>query len=173
MALTKILNEFGIADKVSIKMIPDNKTLTGEKVLSITCDNASCNNVTIAELTEVLPNFSKVGHTQCFLHIINLVAKSIIKQFDVQKKKKDEHLDNKEQELHNLAGDVDVENEQAVEAMEQHQISGETVLGDKGIDDIEGWFDKMVLLSTHERKQIEADIWPVKLVLVKVRYQQC
>ncbi|KAF8226256.1 hypothetical protein L208DRAFT_1124546, partial [Tricholoma matsutake] len=56
MVFAKILEEFGIADKI----------------LSITCDNASCNNVMIAELAKILPNFSKDGHTQCFLHIVNL-----------------------------------------------------------------------------------------------------
>jgi hypothetical protein len=78
VVFAKILEEFGITDKVSAEMIPDNRTLIQEKILSITCDNASCNNVMIAELAKVLPNFSEVGHTRCFLHIVNLVAKLVI-----------------------------------------------------------------------------------------------
>jgi hypothetical protein len=172
MVFAKILEEFGITDKVSAEMIPDNRTLTQEKILSITCDNASCNNVMIAELAKILPNFSEVGHTRCFLHIVNLVAKSVIRQFDVQKKRDDEHLDEAEQELRNLAGDVDLENEQAEEVMEQCQLSGEIDAGDKdeSDDDVEGWIDEMMLLSPSERERVEADIRPVKLVLVKVRY---
>jgi hypothetical protein len=74
--------------------------------------------------------------------------------------------------LHNLAGDVDLENEQAEEVMEQCQLSGEIDAGDKdeSDDDVEGWIDEMMLLSPSERERVEADIRPVKLVLVKVRY---
>jgi len=172
MAFAKILEEFGIADKVSVMMIPDNKMLTREQILSITCDNASCNNIMIAELAKILPNFSEVSHTWCFLHIVNLVAKSVIRQFDVQKKRDDEHLDEAEQELRDLAGDVDLENEQAEEVMGQYQINGETDTGDDSNDDsnddVEGWIDEMMLLSPTERERVEEDIRPVKLVLVKV-----
>lgn len=126
----------------------------------------------IAELAKILPNFSEVGHTWCFLHIVNLVAKLVIRQFDIQKKQDNEHLDEAEQELHNLAGDVDLENKQAEEVMQQCQLSGEIDVGDKDKcdDDIKGWIDKMMLLSPSECERVEADIWPVKLVLVKVRY---
>ena len=125
----------------------------------------------IAELAKILPNFSEVGHTRCFLHIVNLVAKSVIRQFDVQKKQDDEHLDEAEQDLRNLAGDVDLENEQAEEIMEQCQASGEINAGDESDDNVEGWIDEMMLLLPSEREWVEADIRPVKLVLVKVRYQ--
>ncbi|KAF8238492.1 hypothetical protein L208DRAFT_1241639 [Tricholoma matsutake] len=67
-------------------MIPDSRILTQEKTLNITCDNASCNNVIIAELAKILPSFSKVRQTQCFLHIVNLIEKLVIRQFDIQKK---------------------------------------------------------------------------------------
>ena len=79
----------------------------------------------IAELAKTLPNFTEVAHTRCFLHIVNLVAKSVLRQFDIRKKRDDEHLDKAEQELRNLAGDVDLENKQAGELLEQRQINGE------------------------------------------------
>jgi hypothetical protein len=85
-AFAKILQEFGIVDKVSIKTHYKSEALHLQQILSITCNNASCNNVMITELAKILPSFSEVGHTQCFLHIVNLVAKSIIRQFDIQKK---------------------------------------------------------------------------------------
>ena len=103
-----------------------------------------------------MPNFSEVSHTRCFLHIVNLVAKSVIRQFDVQKKRDDEHLDEAEQELCDLAGDVDPENEQAEEVMGQYQINGKTDTGDdsddNSDDDVEGWIDEMMLLSPTERE---------------------
>ena len=127
----------------------------------------------ITKLAKIPPKFSKVSHTQCFLHIINLVAKSIIKQFDIPKKREDEHLDKAEQELCNLAGNVELEEWEAVEAMTQHQIGGNMDLEteDQNNNDINGWVDEMVLLSPAEHEKIQ-DIRPVKLVLVKVRYKQ-
>ncbi|KAF8996271.1 hypothetical protein BDQ17DRAFT_1186727, partial [Cyathus striatus] len=52
------------------------------KILSVTCNNASNNDVMIAKLDQMLSSFSKVNHTQCFLHINNLVAQTFIHQFD-------------------------------------------------------------------------------------------
>ena len=37
--------------------------------------------------------------------------------------------------------------------------------------DVEGWINEMLLLYPSEHTQVKEDICPVKLVLVKVRYQ--
>src|SRR5215475_8378826 len=100
----------------------------------------------ITELAKILPKFSEASHTWCFLHIVNLVAKSIIKQFDVPKKRKDEDLDDAEQELCDLAGDLELKEQQTAEAMDKQQINRDTGLGEEMDDDIEGWVDKMLLL---------------------------
>ncbi|KAF8518649.1 hypothetical protein BU17DRAFT_13113, partial [Hysterangium stoloniferum] len=51
--------------------------------LGITCDNTSNNNVMIKELTDMLPNYpGAANHVQCFLHIINLLTKTLLNQFD-------------------------------------------------------------------------------------------
>ena len=58
--------------------------------MSITCDNASTNDAMMASLTNGLVSFpGAVHHVRCLAHIVNLVIKIILKQFDVQKKKKD------------------------------------------------------------------------------------
>ncbi|KAG2060744.1 hypothetical protein BDR06DRAFT_837354, partial [Suillus hirtellus] len=47
------------------------------------CDNASNNTVMIDELSTALPDFGgKASHTWCFLHTINLVAKSLLHEFE-------------------------------------------------------------------------------------------
>ncbi|KAF9218604.1 hypothetical protein BS17DRAFT_661327, partial [Gyrodon lividus] len=52
-------------------------------ILSITCDNAANNNMMINRLGNHIPTFGgATSHTRCFLHIVNLVAKSFIHQFD-------------------------------------------------------------------------------------------
>ncbi|KAG2738580.1 hypothetical protein P692DRAFT_201663520, partial [Suillus brevipes Sb2] len=53
------------------------------KVLCIACDNASNNNKMIDQLAVELPNYGgRAGHTRCFLHTVNLVAKSVLREFD-------------------------------------------------------------------------------------------
>ena len=53
----------------------------------MTCDNAANNDVMVEELMTLADGFSRpTAHTRCLLHIINLVAKSLLCQFDVKKK---------------------------------------------------------------------------------------
>ena len=81
-----------------------------------------------------------------------------------------------EQELQDLAGDVDLEEQQSIEAMAQLQINSETSETENEMetdDDVGGWINVMMLLSPAKHEQVEGDIHPVKLILVKVRYQWC
>ncbi|KAF9543542.1 hypothetical protein CPC08DRAFT_649847, partial [Agrocybe pediades] len=55
------------------------------QILAITCDNASNNDVMIEELDELLPGFSSTNHVRCFLHVNNLVARTLVRQFDIPK----------------------------------------------------------------------------------------
>jgi hypothetical protein len=58
------------------------------KILSITCDNALSNDKMIEELAIQLNNFpGSASQVRCFVHILNLVVKSIMHQFDVPDKK--------------------------------------------------------------------------------------
>jgi hypothetical protein len=91
----------------------------------------------IEELADLLDDFpGEANRTRCFMHILNLVAKSIIKQFDVPKARANEVLDDVAKELAALAVDLDIE----------EQISREDLLGD-GEDDadeednVDGWTD--------------------------------
>ena len=52
----------------------------------MSCDNASNNDSMITELSKLVTKFpGAANQTRCFLHILNLVVKSIIKQFDLPK----------------------------------------------------------------------------------------
>ncbi|KAG6893928.1 hypothetical protein C0992_008143 [Termitomyces sp. T32_za158] len=80
-----------------------------DKVLSITCDNASCNDVMVEELAGLLPEFLGAPHqTRCFAHIINLVAKSLLKQFDTPKKKR--HHEVLDSNLDDVAEEIEFDN---------------------------------------------------------------
>ncbi|KAF8443710.1 hypothetical protein L210DRAFT_3313983, partial [Boletus edulis BED1] len=50
-------------------------------ILSITADNALSNDT--MTLADCLAHFGgETAQTRCFLHVINLVAKTLVKQFD-------------------------------------------------------------------------------------------
>lgn len=117
----------------------------------------------IAELARRLPNFSVVNHTRCFLHITNLVAQSIVKQFDVKKVDADGQLNAAELELQEVADGLELE-----EALAAAKRGGGE--GDAGneVDDNDGWVDEVALLTDKERAALEISIRPVKLVLAKV-----
>ncbi|KAF9226120.1 hypothetical protein BS17DRAFT_655042, partial [Gyrodon lividus] len=52
-------------------------------ILGITCNNAANNDVMIHELLTLVPMFGgSVRHTWCFLHIVNLIVKTLIHQFN-------------------------------------------------------------------------------------------
>jgi len=50
-------------------------------------------------LEDQLLAFSSVNQTHCFVHTLNLVAKLLLKQFDVKKKRYDEANDDKDWDL--------------------------------------------------------------------------
>ena len=63
----------------------------------------------IAELADLLDNFpGEANQTKCFTHILNLVARSIIRQFDIAKAQANEMLDDATKELAALAVDLDI-----------------------------------------------------------------
>lgn len=130
-------------------------------MLSVTADNASNNDTMVEELTELIETFDgEASRTRCFLHIVNLVAKSLLKQFDIPKKKADAALDEAEQELLALAEDLE---------WEERITVAENGLGDEASkDDVDGLVDEVEELTAQERKDLVESITPVRLVLVKV-----
>ena len=71
----------------------------------------------IKELANLIDNFpGPENQTQCFLHILNLVVKSIIRQFDIPTSKKDTEDNNGMEELLKLTGDIELEEELTVSA---------------------------------------------------------
>ncbi|KAF8548495.1 hypothetical protein OG21DRAFT_1374013, partial [Imleria badia] len=52
-------------------------------ILSVTADNASNNDAMVHVLGELVPAFGGApSQTRCFLHVVNLIAKSLIHQFN-------------------------------------------------------------------------------------------
>jgi hypothetical protein len=97
----------------------------------------------------------------CFNHVVALIAKSSIRQFDVPKAQADAELDKAEKELRDLAKGIDIEDEIAEGELEMPDNDEEEENGD-------GWVDEVATLSIVDREELEANIRPIRLVLVKV-----
>ena len=109
----------------------------------------------LAELVVAFPGAANC--TRCFAHILNLVVRVILRQFDVPKAKADGALNAASQALVDLAGDIDMEEAEMAEG------------GDDEDDDRdEGWIDLLTGMSTEDREALETSVHPMQLVLVKV-----
>lgn len=120
----------------------------------------------VEELAILLDDFpGETNRTRCFTHILNLVAKSIIKRFDVPKTQTDDVLDDAAKELADLGVDLDIE----------ERISRESQMGESDDEDdddsLDTWIDVPDELSDEERRELDKSFLPVRLVLAKVSYQ--
>ena len=114
------------------------------------------------ELKKLLTEFSGgAKRTRCFDHVINLVVKSITRQFDVHKTGNNEVLSEALKDLMELAENLE-EEEDAVRASYSDDP-------DDDDDDDDGWIDKREEMTEQDLEDLERDVVPVKRVLVKVR----
>ena len=138
-------------------------------MLGITCDNASNNDAMVEQLAFQLRNFEGEFHrVRCFAHIINLVAKSLLRQFDVREAKAgeaDAAIDEDVRELLALADRLEEEDRVAVN--ERREDEGE----DAGLEDDKQWVDEVAAMNEYEREEFEREVRPVKMVIVKVSCQ--
>jgi hypothetical protein len=122
----------------------------------------------IVELADLIPSFpGDANRAHCFNHVLALVAKSAVRQFDVPKGLADAALDDAERELRELADGIDLE-----DAQTRGQWEGDGDDDDPDEDDNDdGWVDEVAHLAIADRKELEENIRPVRLVLVKVSHR--
>jgi hypothetical protein len=104
------------------------------------------------------------NRARCFTHILNLVVKTIMHQFEVPQKWRrwDSHSDDITRDLLDLAGDIDVEEEETEAEQEDGSEDG------RGHDNNEDWIDERGNMITEEIDELEAHVRPVTVVLTKV-----
>jgi hypothetical protein len=121
----------------------------------------------IEQLVKLIASFpGDASRAQCFNHVVALVAKSMIHQFDVPKGKADAALDDAERELRELAEGLDIEEE-----MTKAEWEGLDDEEDEDEDDMESLVDKVADLSVADCEELDLSIRPVRLVLVKVSHR--
>jgi hypothetical protein len=120
----------------------------------------------IDELEKLLEDFAgDPSRIRCFLHIVNLVAKSMLKQFDVPKKQGDGGGETEDSRLDDALRSLaeGIEREEEITLGED-----ETERADDEVDEDE-WVDELQRLSADERDTAHGQIQPIRFVLVKVR----
>ncbi len=110
----------------------------------------------IEELANLLDNFpGAANQTRCFTHILNLVVKSILAQFELPKGKA--HIPD---EILKLAEGLELEDEITAKEGE----GGD----EKDDDNVEGWIDEREEMSERQLEALEARVEPIRLLLIKV-----
>jgi len=110
----------------------------------------------IAELADLLDDFpGPANQTRCFTHILNLIVKSIIRQFNLPKS--NEAM----KELLTLAGNIEFEEVELARRDSEEGVGGED-------DSVEGWIDERMLMTEEELSELDESVGPVRLLLTKV-----
>jgi hypothetical protein len=146
------------------------------QILGVTCDNASANDTMVESLAMVMSHFSgEANRARCLAHIVNLVAKIILRQFDMPRKKKtadvpddipedigdtvtsDEETDKYDDEMKRV---LDKEEKEMDEGEEDDDDQNPTTLA-RDIEIIEKAMED-------EIERVGKDVKPVRHVLYKV-----
>jgi len=89
-------------------IVIENTYLYFAQILGVTADNASNNDKMIEHLATLIETFpSTANQTRCFTHILNLIAKSILHQFEAPKSKGHDVLDDTVRELATIFDDLE------------------------------------------------------------------
>ena len=138
-----------------------NMTFFLPQILGVTADNASNNDKMIEHLAVLLDTFPGApNQTQCFAHILNLVAKSILRQFEGPKK------DKVAQALAGVVDEIDGDNDET--GTNEGGDECEDVDDELVDDDDDELPDELDELSEEEVLSVKESVKPIRLVLTKV-----
>lgn len=123
----------------------------------------------INALEDLISSFKgAASRSQCFLHVINLVVKTILRQFNPPPKKKKDAPDKNntpaDDVLESLAEDLEIE--EALMRLMNVEDTAEGVNVED--DDVDGWVDERDGMTEAARRALDVNVRPVTLVLVKV-----
>ena len=127
----------------------------------------------LATLVESFPGAA--NQTRCFTHILNLVAKSILRQFDMAKKTDaSPDLNDASDALASLALELELEDSEVPpgDDVDENNKSDEEDEGEGGNgedDNDEGLRDERDGMSEEDVAELEESIVPVRLMLTKVK----
>ena len=126
------------------------------QMLSVTCDNASCNKKMVEELAKRVMEFPRqANRTRCFAHIMNLVAKSLLKQFDLPEHKAGSAV-SAAQDLQEFAEELEMDGTSSTAAMEGPAL--------EDADNTDGFVDEREGMLEEELEELANSVQPVQLM---------
>lgn len=101
----------------------------------------------IDDLIDMLPNIpGALNQCWCFLHIVNLIAKTLLKQYNISKKDARAALDAAKQELLEIADGLDIE---------EMATMAKCGIDDKDdADNVDEWVDETEELTEEEIEEL-------------------
>jgi len=138
------------------------------QILGVTADNASNNDKMIEHLAILIDTFpGTANQTQCFAHILNLVAKSVLRQFEAPKKGK--AVGEAAKELAAVVNEIDGDNDEASDSgTNEGGDECDDVDDEVDDDDEDGLPDELDELSEEDLLSVKESVKPIRLVLTKV-----
>ena len=139
-----------------------------KQMLAVTCDNASANDVMIQEMEDMIVSFrGGRARSRCFCHIINLVAKMVLRQFEPPERKKKRGSHQPEEDGFEPPDELSEWEKDLREMMEDLDFDDEDE-GAPGADDLDGFYDVRNDLDAANKVSLEVEVRPVKMMLLKV-----
>lgn len=155
-------------------------------MLAVTCDNASNNDTMVAALGRKVPSFDgERMRGRCFAHILNLIIKSILQQFESKTRgqqvieepesesesesesegesNSEEDPDNSEEDSENNEGGHNKPSGDNDNDGDGSEIDGETH------DNDDGWYDERIVMKQKDIDELDKGVEPVRGMLSKVR----
>jgi hypothetical protein len=162
---------------VDVKYTGTKTYLFSVQILSVTADNASNNDKMIEHLATLIDMFpGAANQTRCFAHILNLVAKSVLRQFESPKAKGEKVMGDAARELAAVVDELNDEqeaggSENGNEAGDYYEAGGEGNNEDDDTvdDDEDGLPDERDGMKEEELASLEDSVKPIRLVLTKVK----
>jgi len=120
----------------------------------------------LATLVDTFPGAA--NQTRCFTHILNLVAKSVIRQFEAPKANGGNVLDDAAKELAAIFDELE-DSEDENGASNNNNAGDDSGESDEHEDDDDdGLVDERGGMSAEELASLEESVKPIRLVLTKV-----
>ena len=106
------------------------------------------------------------SQTRCFAHILNLIAKSILRQFDILRAQVNN--DDATVALIELAGNIEFEEEEMDEYGDNDNDNDNSDDQEEVMENTDDWVNEREAMTMEQLAELDKSVQPVRWMLVKV-----
>ena len=106
------------------------------------------------------------SQTRCFAHILNLIAKSILRQFDIPRAQVNN--DDATVALIELAGNIEFEEEEMDEYGDNDNDDDNSDDQEEVMENTDDWVNEREAMTMEQLAELDKSVQPVRQMLVKV-----